>query len=276
MAVLIDVAAFRSSVPAEVAVAAERLLGSGDVGDLEPVGGGARAVVTDDGVRFEPWVGVVDREFTGDCDCPAPPGDDGLCAHAVAVALAAFEDGIRFSASGVPHGDDGDEEPGRADFQRAAASLGPRQLTELVVVQAMRDRLFATRLLGRAGMLGEPSLTGLEDAVREASNVTGGNRWEIADVESAGLRLVAETESVIAGTPTPELLDLVERAIVVWDELAGFLIDAWEVRRTEPEEVSEPLIDAHRALCERLGLDEGEMEDRIARLAGRCDFVMDA
>jgi uncharacterized Zn finger protein len=146
VAVLIDVAAFRGSVPAEITEAAERLLDLGDVADPEPVGGGARAVVTDGASRFEPWVGVVDRAFTGDCDCPADPGDDGLCVHAVAVALAAFEDGIRFAAAGIPHGEDSTE-PGRADLRRAAEALDPRELTGLVVEQALRDPLFAARLL---------------------------------------------------------------------------------------------------------------------------------
>jgi hypothetical protein len=146
VAVLIDVEAFRSSVPAEVAAVAERLLDNGDVSDPEAVGGGARAVVTDGGSRFEPWVGVVDRAFTGDCDCPADPGDDGLCAHAVAVALAAFEDGLRFAAAGIPHGED-TPEPGRADLRRAAESLDPGELTGLVIEQALRDPEFAARLL---------------------------------------------------------------------------------------------------------------------------------
>jgi uncharacterized Zn finger protein len=149
VAVLIDVAAFRRSVPAEVAQVAERLLDNGDVSDPEAVGGGARAVVTDGGSRFEPWVGVVDRAFTGDCDCPADPGDDGLCAHAVAVALAAFEDGLRFAAAGIPHGED-TTEPGRVELRQAAESLDPRELTEIVIEQALRDPEFAARLLERS------------------------------------------------------------------------------------------------------------------------------
>jgi uncharacterized Zn finger protein len=145
VAVIIDVPAFRSSIPAEVTAVAERLLSTGDVGDPEPVGGGARAVVTDGGTSFEPWVGVIDRAFTGDCGCPADPGDDGLCAHAVAVALAAFDAGLKFSAAGIPHGDD----LGRAELQRTAESLDPAELIDLVVEQALRDPEFAGRLLTR-------------------------------------------------------------------------------------------------------------------------------
>ncbi|MEU8657315.1 hypothetical protein [Actinoplanes philippinensis] len=153
MAVIIDVPAFRESLPAAVAAAAERLLTEDAVAGLEEVGGGARAVVTDGGDRFEPWVGVIDRVFTGDCDCPADPGADGLCAHAVAVALAAFDDGVKFAAAGVPHGDEeyddetGEDDGAAAEIRRAAEGLDPRELTELVIGQALRDPGFAARLL---------------------------------------------------------------------------------------------------------------------------------
>src|SRR6187431_3295183 len=65
VAVRIDVSAFRSSISAQVVGAAERLLRDGGVGDLEAVGGGARAVVCDGGIRFQPWVGVVDQALIG-------------------------------------------------------------------------------------------------------------------------------------------------------------------------------------------------------------------
>jgi uncharacterized Zn finger protein len=152
VAARIDVPAFRESLPAEVVAAADRLLSDGLVGDLQAVGGGARAVVTAGGVRFRPWVGVVDREFAGDCDCADWSPEDDFCAHAVAVALAAFEDGVTFAAQGRPH-EAGPAGPEHADFEEAVRRLGPRQLTDLVVEQAARDRLFATLLLGRAGML---------------------------------------------------------------------------------------------------------------------------
>jgi len=109
-------------------------------------------VVADRGIRIQPWVGVVDRALTGDCDCTDWSGDDDLCAHAVAVALVALDEDVKFAAQGRPHGE-GPVEPERADYVEAVHSLGPRQLTDLVVEQALRDRLFATRLLGRAGML---------------------------------------------------------------------------------------------------------------------------
>jgi len=273
VAVRIDVSAFRDSISAQVVASAERLLREGSVGPLESVGGGARAVVCGGGVGFQPWVGVVDQALIGDCDCPdgSAAGDD-FCGHAVAVALSAFEAGVRFSAAGRPHGA-GPVEPERADYLRAVQCLGPRQLTDLVVEQAVRDRLFATLLLGKAGMLAsvdESALVGFQDVIREASNVTTGTRWEIADVEDAGRRLVAEVEILCARPVVPAMLDLVEQAIAVWDELAGHLIDAYYARRTDPEEISEPLVEAHRDLCERLDLDPDEIAERLDRLLDRC------
>jgi len=271
MAALIDVSAFRRSIPAEVTAAAERLLRDGEVGELESVGGGARSVVSDGGTRFQPWVGVIDRAFTGDCDCGAQPADE-FCAHAVAVALASFDAGVRFSAAGRPHGA-GPVEPERDDYLRAVQRLGPRQLTDLVVQQAVRDRLFATLLLGKAGMLDpadESALAGFQAVIRDASNATTGTRWEIADVENAGHNLVAEVEILRARPAVPGMLDLIERAIEVWDELAGHLIDAYYARRIDPEEISEALVDAHRDLCVRLDIDPDEVADRLARLLDRC------
>ena len=272
MAVRIDVPAFRDSVPAEVVAAADWLLSDGGVSDLEAVGGGARAVVRDGGIRFQPWVGVVDRALTGDCDCPDQSDDDDLCVHAVAVALAALDAEVKFAAQGRPHGAD-PIEPESADYVKAVRSLGPRHLADLVVEQALRDRLFATRLLGRAGMLApvdESALAEFEAVVREMSAVTTGSRWEIADVEHAGQRLAAEVEILRARPVVPAMLDLVEQAIEAWDELAGHLIDAYYSRRIDPDEISEPLVGAYRDLCELLDLTPEEIADRLNRLLDCC------
>lgn len=264
MAVHIDIAAFRSSIPAEVAAVAERLLQAGSVGDLEAVGGGAQAVVSDGGAGFQPWVGVIGRTFTSDCDCADQPAGDDFCAHSVAVALTAFDSEVRFSAAGSPHGAD-PVEPERADYLRAVQRLDPRQLTDLVVQHALRDRLFATLLLGRAGLLDptdEAALADFQAVIRDASNATAGDRWEIAEVENAGHRLVAEVEVLRAHPLVPAMLDLIEEAIEVWDELSGCL--------TDPEEIGDPLVDAHREVCERLDLEPEDIAARLNRLLDRC------
>jgi hypothetical protein len=271
MAVRIDVEAFRDAIPAPVAEAAARLLSGDGVGELESVGGGVQAVVRDGAANFQPWVGIVDRTFTGDCDCGV--AEDDLCAHAVVVALTAFDAGVAFSGAATPPGATPDE-PERAEYLRAVRRLAPRQLAGLVVEQALKDRLFATLLLGEAGMLDAADQSGLAEfraVIRDASNATTG-RWEIHDVESAGHRLAAGVEILCARPATVAMLDLVEEAILVWDDLSGHLHDAYHVRRIDPEEISEPLVDAHRDLCERLDLDPDEIAGRLARMVDQCHY----
>jgi hypothetical protein len=271
VAVRIDVEAFRGAIPAPVAEVAARLLSGDSVGELEPVGGGVQAVVRDGEGDFQPWVGIVDGIFTGDCDCG--PAEDDLCAHAVAVALTAFEAGFAFSGAATPPGASSDE-PQRAEYLRAVRRLTPRQLAGLVVEQALKDRLFAILLLGEAGMLDATDQGGLADfrtVIRDASNATTG-RWEIHDVERAGHRLATEVEILCARPATVPMLNLVEEAILVWDDLSGHLHDAYHVRRIDPEEISEPLVDAHRDLCERLNLDPDEITERVTRLIEQCQY----
>ena len=270
MAVRIDIDAFRESVPTPVAEAAARLLSNGSVGELEPAGGGVQAVVhSHDGV-FQPWIGIVDGLFTTDCDC-GTVGDD-FCAHAVATALTAFHAGTAFSGAATPPGATLGE-PEHAHYLEAVRRLSPRQLANLVVEHALRDRLFATQLLGEAGLLDSTDHTGLHEAraaIRDASNATTGSRWQISDVEAAGHQLAAEIEILCARPATTAMLDLVEEAILVWDDLSGHLRDAYHITRTEPEEISEPLVDAHHDLCERLDLDADEIGHRLTRLIERC------
>ena len=270
MAVRIDAQAFRDSISEAVSEDALRLRSDGSVGEVESAGGGAQAVVRDQDSAFRPWVGIVDRDFVADCDC-GRVGED-MCPHGVAVALAALEAGITFSAEGIPPGTVLGE-PERADYFRAVQQLAPRQLTDLIVEHAVRDRLFATKLLGEAGMLDPADQAGLAEfraVIREASKATDG-RWQISDVEDAGHRLAAEVDVLCARPATPAMLDLVEEAIEVWDELSGYLIDAYDDSRTEPEEISEPLVNAHRDLCDRLRLEPGEIAGRLTRLTDRCD-----
>ncbi|GAA4672261.1 hypothetical protein GCM10023263_03580 [Phytohabitans rumicis] len=226
-------------------------------------------MIHDQGGVYQPWVGIVDRAFTGVCDCPHT-GDD-LCVHAVAVALTAFAEGVTFSGAAAPPGAD-PTDPEQASYLQAVRRLAPRQLAALVVEHALRDRLFAAHLLGEAGMLDTADTSHLSDfraAIVDASNATTGE-WEIHDVEAAGHHLVAEVEILCAHPATPAALDLIEEAIVVWDDLAGHLIDAYHVRRVDPEQISEPLVDAHRDLCERLDLDPDQVADRLTRLANQC------
>ncbi|MGC5331164.1 hypothetical protein [Micromonospora sp. DT62] len=272
MAVRIDVEAFRDSIPTAVGETAARLLTDGSVGELEPAGGGVQALVREHDATFQPWVGIVDGIFTGDCDCGII-GDD-LCAHAVATALTTFHAGTIFSGAATPFGA-APVVPEHAHYLQAVQRLSPRQLAELVAGHAVRDRLFATLLLSEAGMLDAADTCGLADlnaAVQDASQATTGSKWQISDVETAGHRLAAEVEILCAHPVTPAALDLVEDAILVWDDLSGHLRDAYHITRTEPEEIAEPLVCAHRDLCERLDLPSDDIAQRLNRLLTRCNY----
>lgn len=265
MAVRIDGEAFRESVPADVAGEADRL--TTEVGELESLGGGVQAEVA--GVQA--WVGIVDGAVTGVCDCAS---DQQLCAHAVALALTAIDAGFPLLAAATPPGPDAaDPEQGR--YLEALRRLTPRKLAALVVEEAVRDRLFAARLLGEAGLLDPAAAAeGLKDfraAVTDASNSTTGE-WGLADIVAAGVRLAEEVEILLAFPASTAALDLVEEAILVWDELSGHLIDGYAHVDMTPDEVAEPLVAAHRELCERLGLDEEEIAARVGELADECEY----
>jgi hypothetical protein len=107
--------------------------------------------------------------------------------------------------------------------------------------------------------------------LREVPNATT-RRWQISDVETAGQRLAAKAEILCAHAASEAALELVEKAILVWDDLSGHLHDAYYDRRIDPEEVGYPLTEAHRTLCERLGLDPGEVAERVIALVGRCSY----
>jgi uncharacterized Zn finger protein len=144
VAVRINVEAFHDSIPATVQEAAARLRHDDGVGELEPVGGGVRAFVHDRQAVHQAWIGIVDQVFTGECDCPAQ-GED-LCAHAIAVALTAFAEDVALSGAATPPSVD----PAQATYEQAVHRLSREQLTDLVVAQALRDQLFAARLLEEA------------------------------------------------------------------------------------------------------------------------------
>jgi hypothetical protein len=98
--------------------------------------------------------------------------------------LTAFDAGVTFSGAATPPSATADD-PERAEYLRAVRRLAPQQLAGLVVAQALKDRLFATLLLGKAGMLDatDQSLADFHAVIRDASNATTG-RWEIHDVEA--------------------------------------------------------------------------------------------
>src|SRR5262249_28348403 len=244
MAVRVNIQAFRDSIAPTTCEAASLLLLSGSVDDLEQIGGGVQAVVRDGPTVVQPWVGIVHGAFTSECECSSDDdsSDDELCVHAVAVALTAFDRDVRWSGAATP--------PSRAEdsveharYATAVGRLARRQLTALVVKQAAKDRLFANTLLREAGMLhaadhDSDSLHRFAQVLREVADVTSGSRWQIHHIEAAGQRLVAEVEILCVHPATLDMLDLVEQAILVWDGLCGYLVDAYSTREIEPTDIS--------------------------------------
>jgi uncharacterized Zn finger protein len=147
MAVRLDLDLLRASVGPELAEWGQECLAQGRIGDLEAEDGGATAVVGDaEGGPLRVWVGVVNGELTGECDCP-DTGPDGLCGHTVGVALAALREGFTFVSVSSRTGDADLEE---RRFAEIAARLTPSALIGLVARQAAADQDFAAELLASA------------------------------------------------------------------------------------------------------------------------------
>jgi uncharacterized Zn finger protein len=145
VAVRLDADTVSSLVGPDLARIGREHLDQGRVFELAQEDGGVTAVVLDSArEEFDVWVGVVNGALTGECDCDEDETAP-LCGHAVAVTLAALEDGLPFSSQ--PEADDDDDED---RFAEAAATLSFDQLVDLVARQAVADPDFADELLALA------------------------------------------------------------------------------------------------------------------------------
>jgi hypothetical protein len=120
MAAVINAGIVESAARAGAYPAGRALLDAGAVTELESFDGGASALVAgDDGTR-DAWAGIRYQFLVGECDCadaePVATSDEylqaaaddevdppELCAHAVAVALAAIEDGLSWASAPDDH-----------------------------------------------------------------------------------------------------------------------------------------------------------------------------
>jgi uncharacterized Zn finger protein len=237
------------------------------VGDIVSDRGGVTAAVADPGFgRVDVWVAVVSGELVGECDCLA----EGLCVHAVAVALAAPERGVVFSSIRSREGSD----PVQERFLSVAGTLGRRKLIRLVAEHAAKDRLFAAMLLAAAGRLQAPSVEDIR-TVRRAVEATaaipeGSYRWQLHDLVTAGRDLAAELEVLAERPATVDLLDVVEEAIAVWATFLGHLSESWgENFDTDP--ITQTFTDLHLKLCEACDLPPVELASRLVDLLGKRD-----
>jgi uncharacterized Zn finger protein len=146
VAVRLDADTVSSLVGPDLARIGREHLDQGRVFELAQDDGGVVAIVLDSARKeFEVWVGVVNGALTGECDCDEAEDTGPICGHAVAVTLAALEDGILFTS--VTEQDEDDDED---RFAEVAATLTYDQLVDLVARQAVADPDFADELLTMA------------------------------------------------------------------------------------------------------------------------------
>ena len=256
VAVRLDEDAVRNAVEPSTFQEAEKLLASGRLGDITPVGGGAASIVQDrHQPGYEVWVGVTGGAFTAECDCvPADAEPDELCVHGVALTLGALRDGLAWSSVATPPSQV-DVDPEVRRLAEVAATLPPRRLAMLLAEHAAIDRRLAARLLVQAGHLGPPTDAELTEARmtidRLASDATIGH-WDLHDIAEAGQWILDELEVLVQRPVGDGALAVVEHAAQVWDRLALHLHDAREVRRTDPAEIGAALRAIHVQMCEEL------------------------
>ncbi|MGC4805922.1 hypothetical protein [Micromonospora sp. DT233] len=272
MAVRIDIDALRGEAGAVACDAAEKLLAAGQPAAITSEDGGASGVFREAGQPpYEVWVGITPDGFTTECDCPA---DTELCAHAVALTVAAVRDGFDWSSaagsSSVPEAD-----PRVAELTEIAREVPARRLAALVAEWAATDRVLESRLLAYAGRLAPPTAAELDDVGRIVDNLadeaTGGDRWDLADVERAGRAIVEEVRVLAERPATEETLLVVERAARAWDRIVVPLLDAWETYEEEPGEIGGALRAVHVHLCEQLRPDPDELAKRLTGIIGAAE-----
>lgn len=274
MAVRIDEAAVRGSVAPEVFREAEALLASGEVGEVTAAGGGAAALVPGEGgTRYESWVGVVDGDFTGECDCEATDGDE-LCAHAVAVTLAAIREEFAWSPAAVPPS--GHIDPAVRRFATVARTLPPRQLVTLVAEFAAMDHRMGARLLTLAGVWGPMTaaeLTAARERLDSAAKEATAGEWDTHQVVEAGNSMISELEVLAERPASMESLLLVEHAATLWDGLARHLFEDWRRFEGVPEEMGCRIRRVHLRMCEELRLDPTDLAERLTEIAEQSEFT---
>lgn len=250
VAVKLDAESLLDAVGQDLGARGRELTASEVVAD----GGGAAGVA--DGCHV--WVGVVNGELVGECDCLA--GE--LCSHGVAVALAAVEAGVVFDS--LPP--DVDRSPEKQRYVGAAARLGRRELVRLVADHAVLDRRLAAGLLVAVGEIGAPSDEEIAVVHRmfvDARRITDGSeRWELRDLLDSGRDMVAELEILALRPVNDGVLDLADEAARVWSSFLGTLCEAWDV---DPQPISGALAAVHVQLYEASGVAP---EDLAGRLAG--------
>ncbi|WFE31156.1 hypothetical protein [Micromonospora sp. WMMD975] len=273
MAVSIDIDVLRDAAGSAACAGADELRSAGQPAEVVPVGGGASGVIRAAGEPpIEVWVGVTPGGFTAECDCAAGAG---LCAHAVALTLAALDDGLAWSSAATPPSAVA-VDPKVAQLAELARRIPARRLAMLAAEWAATDRVLEGRLRAQAGQLAVLTAGELAQVRRTIDNLaheaTSGSGWDLHDVEKAGRAIVEEVEVLAQRPPTDETLLLVERAARAWDGISGYLYDAWETYDEEPAEIGDALRAAHVRLCEQVQPDPDDLAARLAEIIAACEI----
>lgn len=203
MAAVISTGIVEGAARAGAFTAGRAMLDSGAVAEAESFDGGTGGLVEDDDGTHDVWVGIRYQFLVGECDCadaePVTTSDDylqaaaddevdapELCAHAVAVALAAIEDRLPWATAPADH------RPLhlRVDRLRITTPPPPFDITtvfpELAGLAATTIRLHPRigRPQVRDSSIGGPLLW------------PAGSPWPVCDVPHSGLREVAIPPSI--------------------------------------------------------------------------------
>jgi hypothetical protein len=245
---------------------AEKLSTSGRLGELFATGGGASSTVYDDGESVHRvWVGVVSGAFSAECDCAEAAADpDELCVHAVAVTISALEGEFAWSSAATPPSGVVVDQRVR-ELTEVAATLSVRRLAALVGERAAVDRRLEARLLTYAGRLGAPTdeeLTAVREIIDDLSTEATSDEFELHHVVRAGHLIIDELEVLAQRPATDGVLDTVEHAAEVWDELVAHLPYSWGPE-DEPEEIGGAIRAVHVLICTDLQVDAENLVDRL-------------
>jgi hypothetical protein len=235
----------------ELAAVGREHLAQARISELDADDGGASALAHDpDHGELDVWVGVVDGELTGECDCPADEAEM-LCGHAVAVAFAALDKGIAFSSISGRERMDTEQRW----YAEVAGKLDQAELVGLVAQQAGADRRFAALLLSVAGELTAPAeaeLTIARESLAELTALLELDDPDAYELLKAGQQLLGELELLAIRPVTAELAELLGESTDAADALAEGLADVGEVYAMDAAELAETIAELHDRVNEEV------------------------
>lgn len=170
MAAVVTEETVESSAGDGVAAEGRAILAGGGVSGVASSGYGFGGTVRDaGGATRTVWVGIAGRRLAADCDGPCGAPGDGLCRHAVALALDAVAKGLEWRATPAHADPAGDvyealrpEEKGQVLDQLLAAR------TELrAAAITLARRLLLPQAAGGLAELQERTAAAVETALRE-------------------------------------------------------------------------------------------------------------